>query len=51
MEFRLDDIECATGKYPFAEANSMIEMAQTVTEADPPGLTPKRISPLSFTSS
>lgn len=34
-------IECATGKYPFAEANSMIEMAQTVTEADPPGLTPK----------
>ena len=35
-------IECATGKYPFAEANSMIEMAQTVTEADPPGLTPQR---------
>ena len=34
-------IECATGKYPFAEANSMIEMAQTVTEAEPPGLTPK----------
>ena len=34
-------IECATGQYPFAAAGSMIEMAQTVTEAEPPSLLPE----------
>ena len=31
-------IECATNKYPYSGINSMIEMAQTVTEAAPPTL-------------
>ena len=29
-------LECATGKYPYSGINSMIEMAQTVTEAPRP---------------
>tara|TARA_B110000208_G_C11318822_1_gene265420 strand:- start:134 stop:460 length:327 start_codon:yes stop_codon:yes gene_type:complete len=33
-------IECATNKYPYSGINSMIEMAQTVTEAAPPTLPP-----------
>ena len=31
-------IELATGKYPFGEARSIIDMVQTVAEADPPTL-------------
>ena len=31
-------IECATGKYPFSDATSIIEMVQTVADADPPSL-------------
>ena len=31
-------IECATNRYPYSNINSMIEMAQTVTESDPPTL-------------
>ena len=31
-------IECATNRYPYSGINSMIEMAQTVTESDPPTL-------------
>ncbi len=31
-------LECATGKYPYSGINSMIEMAQTVTEAPSPTL-------------
>jgi serine/threonine protein kinase len=34
-------IECATNKYPYSGINSMIEMAQTVTEAEPPTLPPQ----------
>ena len=41
-------IECATGKYPFIHAGSMIEMAQTVTESEPPKLTPERLYSDSF---
>ena len=31
-------IECATNRYPYSGINSMIEMAQTVTESEPPTL-------------
>jgi len=31
-------IECATNRYPYSNINSMIEMAQTVTESPPPTL-------------
>jgi len=34
-------IECATNAYPYSGIHSMIEMAQTVTEAAPPTLPPQ----------